>query len=717
MWDFLRRARVHSGLMYGLRLLLGFGVLAYVPYYFEQQMLTIPLSLGLMAAALSDIDDRFSLRIRNMLLSYLGFFLTAGAIHVLYPYPIVFGCALIISCFVLIILGSLGRRYAQLSFGCLIISIYALLGVHFFERWYEQGVWFVLGAMWYGILSTLSFLLFPARVVQDYLTQCYRHLAEVLDAKAALFDVDLDQSSYQAAMVELTLNSAHVSTIFDGTREALVTRLKGDRGQSATRRALHYYFIAQDIRERADSAHIDYLELAKVFKYRDIMFRLQRILMLQAKACQSLSESMARQQPYRHSDLFKRLFKNFDYSLLQLQQEQQFEPMYITALAGVKRNLIEIDRQLASFADDQPHHYQSFDDDSLYDDRLQGWADIVQRIKQNFTPQSSLFRHAVRLSVLAVVAHAIVQVFQLSYGYWILLTILFVCQPNFNATRRRLKLRIYGTLGGTLIGGFVLHMIPSTEGLLMISVLCAVAFFHFRTKQYAQATLFLTIFALINFHLAQPVGHAVLPRAIFTIIGCAIAGLGSMWIFPDWKYRRLDAIIRRTLSSECVYLAEVFAQYRQGSNHGLDYRSKRRQAHNMDSELASVIATLGTEPYVDESHKQQAYRFLTLNHTFLSYISALSAHRQQLHDADLLQLMDNISVSINGLLLRDETLRIEHGDLVSLRQQLSRNQQVDDIGQLVVQQLTLMVQILPELSQLKQQLMFAADEYNALAVL
>ncbi|MGQ7199369.1 FUSC family protein, partial [Escherichia sp. HC-TM1] len=28
------------------------------------------------------------------------------------------------------------------------------------------------------------------------------------------------------------------------------------------------------------------------------------------------------------------------------------------------------------------------------------------------------------------------------HGYWILLTSLFVCQPNYNATRHRLKLRI-----------------------------------------------------------------------------------------------------------------------------------------------------------------------------------------------------------------------------------------------------------------------------------
>ena len=48
-------------------------------------------------------------------------------------------------------------------------------------------------------------------------------------------------------------------------KTALLTRLKGDRGQKDTRRSLQYYFVAQDIHERADSAHIDYQKLVKIF--------------------------------------------------------------------------------------------------------------------------------------------------------------------------------------------------------------------------------------------------------------------------------------------------------------------------------------------------------------------------------------------------------------------------------------------------------------------
>ena len=71
------------------------------------------------------------------------------------------------------------------------------------------------------------------------------------------------------------------------------------------------------------------------------------------------------------------------------------------------------------------------------DDRLTGWSDIRLRISRHLTPQSALFRHAIRMSVVLCVGYAFIQFTGMQHGYWILLTSLFVCQPNYNATRRR----------------------------------------------------------------------------------------------------------------------------------------------------------------------------------------------------------------------------------------------------------------------------------------
>ena len=54
-------------------------------------------------------------------------------------------------------------------------------------------------------------------------------------------------SSYQQSIIDLSLENGKLIAIFNDLKTALLTRLKGDRGQKDTRRSLQYYFVAQDI--------------------------------------------------------------------------------------------------------------------------------------------------------------------------------------------------------------------------------------------------------------------------------------------------------------------------------------------------------------------------------------------------------------------------------------------------------------------------------------
>jgi uncharacterized membrane protein (TIGR01666 family) len=335
----------------------------------------------------------------------------------------------------------------------------------------------------------------------------------------------------------------------------------------------------------------------------------------------------------------------------------------------------------------------------------------VIRIKQHLTPESVLFRHAIRVSMVLLIGYIFVQVTNIEYGYWILLTALFVSQPNFNATKRRLRLRIVGTLVGIILGYAVLYFIPSIEGQLLLLILSGVLFFELRSKQYAQATAFITILALINFNLDGMGFAAALPRMIDTLIGCALAWFGVSFIFPDWKFRRLSRTINRSLTAQCDYLAEVIEQYKQGRNNGLKYRVVRRAAHNNDAEVASLISTLATEPDFDPIRKSQAFEFLCLNHTLLSYIAALGAHREKIQDLEILELLDQALDNIQGSLLRDEVpdLTVQNM-LATIRQRLTANNEEDQKSLIILQQLSLMISILNQLSRLKQSLSHEHDD-------
>lgn len=709
----LKQATYNTTFMYNLRMIIAFAGTAFVPYFMGYQIATIPLTLGVVAAGLSDIDDRFSVRIMNLIYTYIGFFITACSVYFLFPYPILFALGLIVSCIGWILLGSLGRRYATISYGCLVISVYSMLGVELFDNWYSQPLLLVAGAAWYGLISTISFLLFPVRQVQDKLSQCYSSLGDFLFAKSNLFDVDMTPSSYQQSMIELSLENGKLVGIFNEMKTALLTRLKGDRGQKDTRRSLQYYFVAQDIHERADSAHIDYQKLVKIFEHSDILFRFQRILFIQAKACKDLSYSILLRETYQHNKRFKPAFANLKLSLEKLRAEQQYDQVWINALFSLYQNLKSIDAQLRNV---ETERHIKFDkakhiENQLKDDDLKGWDDMVIRIKQHLTPESVLFRHAIRVSIVLLIGYIFVQVTNIEYGYWILLTALFVSQPNFNATKRRLRLRIVGTLVGIILGYAVLYFIPSIEGQLLLLVFSGVLFFELRSKQYAQATAFITILALINFNLDGMGFEAALPRMIDTVIGCALAWFGVSFIFPDWKFRRLSRTINRSLTAQCDYLAEVIEHYKQGRNHGLKYRVVRRAAHNNDAEVASLISTLATEPDFDPTQKALAFEFLCLNHTLLSYIAALGAHREKIQDQEVLKLLDLALEDIQGSLLKDEVPDLTAQNMLNtIRQRLSQNNEDDQKPLIVLQQLSLMLSILNQLSRLKQSLSHDHDE-------
>ena len=708
----LRQASYNTTLAYNIRMLIAFCGTAFVPYFLDQQLATIPLTLGVVAAGLSDIDDRFSVRILNQIYTYIGFFVTALSIKLLFPYPIFFSIGLIISCIAFILLGSLGRRYATISYGCLVISVYSMLGVNLFDTWYTQASLLVVGAIWYGLLSTLSFLLFPVREAQDKLAQSYHYLGDFLYAKSNLFDVDMTTQSHQHAMIDLSLENGKLVGVFNEIRTALLTRLKGDRGQKDTRRSLQYYFVAQDIHERADSAHIDYQKLSKIFHHSDILFRFQRILSLQAKSCQDLSQSIRRRETYRHNPRFRHTFANLKQSLERLRHDPDYDQVWINALFALYQNLKAIDAQLMNLETERSMSSAKakLAENQLKDDDLKGWQDIKIRFKQHLTPESVLFRHAVRLSTLLLIGYIFVQVTHIEYGYWILLTTVFVVQPNFNATKRRLRLRILGTLIGVTVGYAILYFIPSVEGQLILLVLSGILFFELRSKQYAQATAFITILALLNFNLDGLGLAAVWPRMLDTLIGCALAWFGVSFIFPDWKFRRLPRTIRRALSAQCDYFAEVAQQYGHGRNNGLRYRIVRRQAHNTDADLASLISTLATEPDFDATQKSLAFEFLCLHHTLLSYIAALGAHREQIQDPEILALLQHAQEDIQGALLRDEMPDLTAQALLQdIRQRLNQNPNSEQKALIVLQQLSLILNILARLRDLKQSLSHQAD--------
>lgn len=707
----IRHYFYNSNLLYCLRIFIALVGVTLGPWLIGVPILTIPLTLGVVAAALTDLDDRLSGRLRNLFITLLCFLVATVSIELLMPYPWLFICGLFLSTGCFIMLGALGQRYATIAFGALLIAIYTMLGSSMYNNWYIQPVLLLSGAIWYNIITLFGHLILPIRPLQDNVSQCFIQLAGYLDTKAMLFDPDEENEFRQQSISVAMANSSLVNTL-NQTKNSLLTRLKSDRGQRSTRQLLHYYFIVQDIHEQISSSHVKYQALSDKFRYSDVLFRFQRLLALQAQACRKIAYSILYKENYIHDSYFERSFNHLENTLLRLEKHEQENINLIKSLKLLLKNLASVDAQLAGINSEQIYENQIEQDNNLSDDSANGIKESWLRIYHQLTPKSSLFRHAVRMSLVLCFGYAIIKVADLDRGYWILLTSLFVCQPNYSATKSRLKLRVIGTLIGVLLGIPILYFIPSIEGQLILIVITGVLFFAFRSIRYAQATMFITLLVLLCFNLLGQGFEIITPRIIDTVIGCAIAWAAVSFIWPDWHFRQLPVIVNKTINANCHYLNAVITQYHQGKSNSLIYRIARRDAHNFDSELTSVVSGLSAEPKKDPQQIELGFRFLYLNHNLLSYISALGAHRDAISHSEILQLLDDTADYLaNSISLiaseAPESMQPNKSELESRIAGLELPSEAKE--QLVLQQILLILGLIPELILIKQQILISKD--------
>jgi len=598
-------------------------------WYFEQNTLITPLILGVIAAALAESDDSFTGRLKALTLTFICFAIAAFSIELLFNTPILFAIGLFASTFAFIMLGAIGPKYASIAFGSLLIAIYAMLGAHESENLWFQPLLLLSGAAWYYFMSMIWQIIWPMQPVQQNLANVFAEIANYMDSKSELFHPVRDLTPQPFRITEAKLNASTVLAL-NTCKLTLLNRSKRGHIDGPSDRFLNIYFMAQDIHERVSSSHYRYQELAQHFERSDVLFRFKYLLEAQANACRDIANSLQLGTEYQHGDKSMMALDELQSSLMHL--EQQNNPKWkalLGQLGYLFNNLATVEKQLSNINNPDA---EKLEEETLDDTNPHNLKAMWLKIKANLNKDSMLFRHAIRMSLALTAGYAIIQGFEIERGYWILLTTLFVCQPNYSATRQKLTARVIGTLAGLLIGVPLLTFFPSQESQLVFIVISGVMFFAFRINNYGFATGFITLLVLFCFNQLGEGYAVVLPRLADTLIGCGLAVLAVMYILPDWQSKRLHRVMADAVDSNKLYLGQIIGQYRIGKKDNLSYRISRRSAHNHDANLTSAISSMLVEPGKYRTLVDESFRFLTLNHALLSYISALGAHRTRISD-------------------------------------------------------------------------------------
>ncbi|QHD09514.1 YccS family putative transporter [Pseudomonas sp. R76] len=599
-------------------------------WYQDEMTLLIPLFLGIIASALAETDDSWQGRLNALAVTLVCFSVAALSVELLFPYPWIFAIALALASFCLTMLGALGERYGAIASATLILSVYTMIGVDqrggaVSDFWHEP-LLLVAGAAWYGVLSVLWQALFSNQPVQQSLARLFRELGRYLKLKSSLFE-PIRQLDVEARRLELAQQNGRVVAALNAAKEIILHRVGNGRPGSKVSRYLKLYFLAQDIHERASSSHYPYNALAEAFFHSDVLFRCQRLLRQQGKACQALGESIQLRQPFIYDDSFAEALGDLNASLehLRIQSNPAWRGL-LRSLRALAANLSTLDRLLGDASN--PDSLADATDSNLLDRAPRNLKEMWTRLRTQLTPTSLLFRHALRLALALTIGYGTLHAIHASQGYWIILTTLFVCQPNYGATRRKLGQRIIGTAIGLTVAWALFDLFPSPLVQSLFAIAAGLVFFINRTTRYTLATAAITLMVLFCFNQVGDGYGLFLPRLFDTLIGSLIAGLAVFLFLPDWQGRRLNKVLANTLTCNSIYLRQIMQQYAAGKSDDLAYRLARRNAHNADAALSTTLANMLMEPGHFRKEADVGFRFLVLSHTLLSYLSGLGAHRE-----------------------------------------------------------------------------------------
>lgn len=630
-----QRARNHEGFTRGARAFFALAFVLVFGWWQGWQTELMPALLGVIASALTETDDSWRGRLRAQLLALGCFALLGLAVWAVVASPWALMGVMATSAFAFTMLGALSERYRAIAFGSLVLCIYVALAAHTSQSVAAQAtplMW--AGAAWYGVVSVVWSLAMPRAPVRFRLAKLYAVLGEYLRLKALLLepvrDVDLERRR-----MALALHNGRVVDALNSAKESLVSRAGPGAAPDWLQIAMHQYLAAQDVHERVSSSHEHYDLLARSFFHSDVLYRCQRVLTLLGEQALKLSVAIQEQSEPQHWGVTARAIEDMHAAIAHQDQGIGSGSLNAEASASMARPL----RSLHALGNNLAAMAGVFAgalggalategvDTSLFDREPRSLRDAWGRVRTQLHAQSPWLRHSVRLSVALIAGFALMQLLNDPHGYWILLTIVFVSQPQYAATQTRLMQRAKGTAAGLVLGWSAIQLFPAALVQAALLVLAGAVFFGARHTRYVLATAAVTTLLLLGFHQMGMAQGVILARLLDTGAGCLIAAAASWLVLPHWQSRQWPRLAAQVLQTQALYLRAILAQYHSGKCDHLEYRLARRNAHNADAALSNSYSAMLKEPRRVRGNVEVVGNFLRLSHTQLNYLSALGAQR------------------------------------------------------------------------------------------
>jgi uncharacterized membrane protein YccC len=281
----------------------------------------------------------------------------------------------------------------------------------------------------------------------------------------------------------------------------------------------------------------------------------------------------------------------------------------------------------------------------------------IELLQQNWTYQSSAFRHALRSAVVCAASVLLARLLHVSHSAWLSLTAVIVLQPWVAHTWRKSLQRVSGTIAGGILAA-LLTAIAHGQLEIIAAVSCTSFFtLAFYAIDYAWYCFFLTPTFVLLANTGHHSWNIAADRALDTILGAALALLASRLLFTQSEHLELRRAFARVFTLQADYLSRLEKYWATPPNEKaraeklllIPGRRALGLANNEAEESLDRLALEFARNARDATILEHALAFTTYSRRLAQTITLLAAHEPESSSslASLRTRLTHLSATLN----------------------------------------------------------------------
>lgn len=183
----------------------------------------------------------------------------------------------------------------------------------------------------------------------------------------------------------------------------------------------------------------------------------------------------------------------------------------------------------------------------------------LDAIRANWTTNSVMMRHALRMLVVAAVDALLLHLIHVRHGSWLGMTSIIVLQPYSSGTLRKGVQRVGGTIAGGLLAAVFAASIHSQVGIIAVITVTSILTLATYAINYGWYCFFLTpTFVLMSLPHLQDWHYAGV-RMGNTVLGALVAVIAMRLLWPERERIELGRLMGKGAAADAAYVRAMLS--------------------------------------------------------------------------------------------------------------------------------------------------------------